>query len=76
MFANSVEDCGLRKLVPRLVQASEEKLGSEVVSGYFKLFVALLSVLLFLFWVIHLRKDNVSTVLYAKPVDVAAGRRF
>eukprot|EP00063_Salmo_salar_P068158 XP_014042993.1 PREDICTED: serine-rich adhesin for platelets-like [Salmo salar] len=58
MFANSVEDCGLRKLVPRLVQASEEKLGSEVVSGYFKLFVALLSVLLFLFWVIHLRKDN------------------
>ncbi|XP_029580561.1 cell wall protein DAN4-like [Salmo trutta] len=58
MFPNSVEDRGLRKLVPRLVQASEEKLGSEVVSGYFKLFVALLSVLLFLFWVIHLRKDN------------------
>ncbi|KAM9429115.1 uncharacterized protein ACWYII_019840 [Salvelinus alpinus] len=58
MFANSVEDLGLRTRVPRLLQASEEDLGSEVVTGYLKLFVALLSVLLFLFWVIPLRKDD------------------
>lgn len=63
MFANSVEDLGLRKLVPRLLKTSEEEFGSERVTGYFKLFVVLLSVLLFLFWVIHLRKDDVSTVL-------------
>ncbi|XP_052318722.1 uncharacterized protein LOC118395076 isoform X2 [Oncorhynchus keta] len=58
MFANSVEDLGLRKLVPRLLKTSEEELGSEGVTGYFKLFVVLLSVLLFLYWVIHLRKDD------------------
>ncbi|XP_020328272.1 uncharacterized protein LOC109880478 isoform X2 [Oncorhynchus kisutch] len=58
MFANSVEDLGLRKRVPRLLKTSEEELGSEGVTGYFKLFVVLLSVLLFLFWVIHLRKDD------------------
>ncbi|XP_024247958.1 uncharacterized protein LOC112227288 isoform X2 [Oncorhynchus tshawytscha] len=58
MFANSVEDLGQRKLVPRLLKTSEEELGSEGVTGYFKLFVVLLSVIIFLFWVIHLRKDD------------------